>query len=187
MSLKRVPTTVTWGLFVAWVIHDTEELVAIPRWLNHARPRLERRMTAVPASMWSRFSGSQEHTTLAICLMGGLIAAASAAGSRTNGHSPFYQAVLTGFGAHVVVPHIASAVVTGGYTPGLLTAPTVVAPFSWWAWRKLRAADVEKAKLPAGALALVPISIGAAHAGAACLLWGYRRLLKNGSNSAESR
>ncbi len=107
-----------------------------------------------------------------------------AAGARTNGHSPFYQAVLTGFGAHVVVPHLASAVVTGGYTPGLLTAPTLVAPFSWWAWRKLRAADVEKAKIPSGALALVPASIGAAHACAAGLLWAYRSLRKEGSTSA---
>ena len=187
MPQKRVPATVTWGLFVAWAIHDTEELIAIPRWLNHARPRLERRLPAVPAGMWLRFSSSQEHTALAICLMGGLIAAASAAGARTNGRSPFYQAVLTGFGAHVAVPHIASAVITGGYTPGLLTAPTVVAPFSWWAWRKLRAAGVEKTKLPVGALALVPVSIGAAHAGAASLLWAYRRLLKKASNSAESR
>jgi hypothetical protein len=98
--------------------------------------------------------------------MGGLVAAASVAGDRSNGRNPFFQAVLTGFGAHAVVPHLISAAVTGGYTPGLLTTPTVVVPFSWWAWRELRKAGVEKAEIPTAALLFVPLSIGAAHAGA---------------------
>jgi hypothetical protein len=173
---KRVPATVTWGLLIAWAVHDAEELITIPRWVDRANPRLGRRLPGVPAGTWARLSTSQSHTTLAIGLMGGLIAAAAADGARTDGHSPFYQAVLTGFGVHAAVPHLASAVVTGGYTPGLLTAPTVVAPFSWWAWRKLRAAGVDQAKIPPAALVFIPVSIGAAHAGAAGLLRLYRRL-----------
>lgn len=175
MSRQRVSRTVTWGLFVAWAVHDAEELLAIPRWVDSARPRLVRRFPAVPDRVWRRLSGSQAHTAVAIGIMGGLVAAASVAGDRTNGRSPFFQAVLTGFGAHAV-PHLTSAAVTGGYTPGLLTTPTVVVPFSWWAWRELRKAGVEKAEIPTAALALVPLSIGVAHASASGSLALGRRL-----------
>ncbi|MFC5089945.1 HXXEE domain-containing protein [Amycolatopsis plumensis] len=163
-------------MFGAWAIHDSEELVAVPQWLKHARPRLERTLPAVPQRTWQRLAPGQAHTSVAICIMGALVAAASAAGDRTGGRSPFFQAVLVGFGVHAVIPHIASAVVTRGYTPGLVTASTVVLPFSWWAWRELGQAGVEKAKVPTAALMLVPLSIGAAHAGAAGIIAAGRRL-----------
>lgn len=118
--------------------------------------------------MWKGLSPSRSHAALAIGIMGGFIAAASAAGARSCGRSPVYQAVLTGFGAHAVVPHLASAAITGGYTPGLYTTPTVVAPFSVWAWRELRRSGVEQAKIPPAAAVLGPLlAIGVAHAGAA--------------------
>jgi hypothetical protein len=106
---------------------------------------------------------------VAVGLMGVLIAAAAADGARTGGRSGLYQAALAGFGAHAA-GHVAASVVTGGYTPGVLTAPTVVAPFAWWARRALRSAGVEPAPVTPATLALVPLSIGAAHAGAAALL-----------------
>ncbi len=167
---RRLPRTVTWGLLAAWALHDVEELVAIPRWLERARPRLRRRFPAVSDSAWERLAPDQAHTAVAIALMGGLVAAASAAGARTDGRSPFFQAALLGFGAHAVVPHLAGAALTGGYTPGLGTTPTVVVPFSWWAQRQLRRAGVERAQLPAAALLLVPLSIGGAQGGATLLL-----------------
>jgi len=168
--IRRLPRTVTWGLFAAWALHDAEELVAIPRWLERARPRLKRRFPSVPDATWERLAPDQAHTAVAIALMGGLVAAASAAGARTDGRSPFFQAALLGFGAHAVVPHLAGALVTGGYTPGLATTPTVVVPFAWWAHRQLCRAGVEQARLPAAALLLVPLSIGGAQGGATLLL-----------------
>jgi hypothetical protein len=156
---------------VAWAVHDLEELVTTPGWVERARPRLRRRLPWVPDGVWDRIGSDRTHTTLAIGLMGVLFAAAAATGARTGGRSPFYQLMLAGFGAHAV-PHMASALVTGGYTPGLVTAPTVVVPFSWWASRTLRAAGVPRSNVPAAALALIPVAIGAAHAGAL----GLRRL-----------
>jgi hypothetical protein len=173
---RRVPRTVTWGLLVAWAVHDAEELIAIPRWVAGARPRLQRRLPSVPEHVWRRLSPDQAHTALAIGFMGCLVAAASYAGDRSGGRSALFQGVLTGFGAHVVVPHLATALVTRGYTPGLLTAPTVVAPFALWARRELRKAGVEQAELSASAIALVPLSIGAAHACATACLALARRL-----------
>ena len=73
--------------------------------------------------------------------MGILVAAAAADGARTGGRSVFYQAVLAGFGIHSVF-HVGQTVLARGYTPGLVTAPLVVAPFSLWAWQQLDRAGV---------------------------------------------
>lgn len=177
MPSEPVSRAVTWGLLAAWAVHDAEELIAYPRWPRRARPRLERRLPHVPDAVWRVLSPGQAHATLAIGIMGGFIAAAAAAGARSGGRSPVYQAVLTGFGAHAAVPHLASAALTGGYTPGLYTTPTVVVPFSVWAWRELRKSGVEQARIPPAAAALGPLlAIGVAHAGAAGILHTVRRL-----------
>lgn len=147
----------------------------MPGWAERARPRLQRRLPWVPNGVWERVSVDREHATVAIGLMGCLFAAASARGARTGGRSRLFQAVLTGFGAHAL-SHLASATLTRGYTPGVVTAPTVVAPFSWWAWRRLRAAGVPVGSISPVAYALVPLSIPAAHAGAALLLRARQRL-----------
>lgn len=123
--------------------------------------------------MWRRLEPEQDHAALAIGFMGCLIAAAAYEGDRTDGRSPLYQAVLAGFGAHAL-PHVGSALITGGYTPGLVTTPTVVVPYSMWAARELRRAGVEKAELPAVVYAVVPLAIGAAHLGAAVVLAAVR-------------
>lgn len=167
---RQLPRTVTWGLFLAWLVHDAEELVTIPRWLARAGPRLER----LPAGIRRHVAPDHAHTTLAIGFMGCLIAAAAYDGDRTGGRSPLFQAVLAGFGAHAV-PHLGSAVVTGGYTPGLLTTPTVVVPYSAWASRQLRRAEVDKADIPSAAYALLPLTMAAAHLAAAGTLTALRR------------
>ena len=169
MRRERRLTAVAWGLFLAWAIHDAEELATMPGWVERARPRLDRQVPWVPVSVWERFSVSRTHSALAIGLMGCLVAAAAARGARTGGQSPLFQASLMGFGLHAV-PHLASAVLTRGYTPGVITAPTIVAPFSWWAWRQLRAADVPVRPVSLATLAVLPLSIVTAHAGAALLL-----------------
>jgi len=171
---RRIPRTVTWGLFAAWLVHDLEELALMPRWMARARPRLERRFPQVPSGVWRRLAPDQEHAALAIGFMGCLIAAAAYEGDRTDGRSPLYQAVLTGFGAHAV-PHIGSALVSGGYTPGLVTTPTVVVPYSIWAWRELRRAGIEEPKMNTSAYAAIPLAIGVAHLAATAVLAATRR------------
>ncbi|WP_336210502.1 HXXEE domain-containing protein [Nonomuraea sp. LPB2021202275-12-8] len=155
----RVPATVTWGLLAAWAVHDAEELATMARWTRSARPRLEQRFPGVP---WQRLEVSQRHVNVAIGLMGGVIAAASAAGARSGGRSPAFQSVLLAFGAHGAM-HLAQGAVTRGYTPGLVTAPVVVIPFSVWAWRRLKAAGVPVSAGWAGA-AMFPLVLGGVHA-----------------------
>lgn len=146
----------------------------MPRWMRRARPRLERRFPRVPRSVWRRLDPEQEHAALAISIMGCLIAAAAYRGDRTDGRSALFRAAIAGFGAHAV-PHIGSAVVTGGYTPGLVTTPLVVVPYSLWAGRELRRAGVEEAEIPAWAYTAVPAAIGAAHLAATAVLAVARR------------
>ena len=156
-----VPAAVTWGLLAAWAVHDAEELATMAGWARRARPRLEERWPGVP---WERLEVSQRHVNVAIGLMGGVMAGAAALGARTGGRSAVFQAVLAGFGLHGA-GHLAQAAVTRGYTPGAVTAPLVVIPYSVWAWRRLRAEGVPARAEPASLLAL-PLVLGAVHAAA---------------------
>ncbi|GAA3209617.1 HXXEE domain-containing protein [Nonomuraea helvata] len=148
-----VPSTVTWGLLAAWAVHDAEELATMAGWTREARER----WPWVPEV-------SQRHVNVAIGLMGGVMAGAAALGARTGGRSPVFQAALLGFGAHGVA-HLAQAAVARRYTPGVVTAPVVVIPFSVWAWRRLRADGVP---VRAGAaarpgVAAFPLVVGGVH------------------------
>ena len=165
----RLPRSVTWGLLAAWAVHDVEELVTMPGWADRARPRLERTVPRVPARVRDALSVSRPHATAAIGLVGAVVAAASARGARTDGADPLYQATLAGFGWHAV-PHVASAVVTRGYTPGVLTAPTVVVPFANWARSRLRCAGVPVAPTARAAALFGPLVVVGAHVAASGLL-----------------
>lgn len=155
-----MPAWTTWGLLVAWIVHDAEELATMARFSRRA-PRW------IPTV-------DQAHVSTAIGLMGLLVAAASAAGARTGGRSGFYQAVLVGFGLHAG-SHVGQAVLLRRYTPGLVTAPLVVAPFAWRAVRALRERGVDL-RSGAGSYLWFPVTLGGVHGAAALLCRGARRL-----------
>ena len=163
-SPGAVPRTVTWGLLAAWAVHDLEELCTLAPSSRRIVVRLRSRYPRIPGGIWERLELSPAHAAVAIGLVGGVMAAAAAAGARSGGRSGFYQAVLAGFGWHAV-GHVGQAAVAGGYVPGVVTAPVVVAPFSVWAWRRLRAAGIpaELGPSSARAMVLVPVTLGAAH------------------------
>ncbi|MFD8854333.1 HXXEE domain-containing protein, partial [Streptomyces sp. NPDC059604] len=166
MAEAAVSKTVTWGLFAAWVVNDLEELATMARWARSARPRLQERFPAVPERVWERMELSQRDAAVAIGLMGGLMAAASADGARTGGRSPFFRSVLVGFGWHGAV-HMAQALAYRGYTPGVLTAPTVVVPYSVWAVRKLKEAGIRTdggGRAAAATAVLFPAAVMGVHA-----------------------
>ncbi|WP_187414641.1 HXXEE domain-containing protein [Nonomuraea sp. PA05] len=165
--MGRVPAGVAWGLLAAWVVHDAEELATMARWTKAARPRLEERLPGV------RLDVSQAHVNVAIGLMGGVMAVASALGARTGGRSAVFQAALAGFGVHGVV-HLAQAAIYRGYTPGVVTAPVVVIPYSVWAWRRLRRAGVPL-RGPGAAVVAFPLVLAGVHALAHALTGGLRR------------
>lgn len=160
---SRVPASVTWGLLFAWVVHDIEELATMSSWSREAAATLAERYPSVPEAVWRRVPMGQTQASVAIALVGVVMAAASADGARTGGRSPFFQAMLAGFGWHALT-HVGQTVAYGGYTPGVATAPTVVAPYSLWAWRRLKRAGVVR-RTSGGSWALwaMPAMVGGAH------------------------
>jgi hypothetical protein len=163
-SPAAVPRQVTWGLLGAWAVHDLEELATMAPSSRRIVARLRSRYPQVRDGVWERLEVSPAHVAVAIGLMGTVMATAAAAGARSGGRSRFYQAVLAGFGWHAV-GHLAQAAAVGGYAPGVVTAPVVVAPFSVWAWRRLRAAGIpaELGRSSVWAMVLLPVTLGAAH------------------------
>ncbi|MEU8738507.1 HXXEE domain-containing protein [Streptomyces halstedii] len=141
MAGKVVSGAVAWGLFAAWAAHDAEELATMARWTAEARPRLRARFPGVPDGVWRRLDLSQREVNTAVGLMGKVVAAASAAGVRTGGRSAFFQTCVVGFGLHGVV-HLAQSAAYRGYTPGVVTAPLVVIPYTVHALRRLASSGI---------------------------------------------
>jgi hypothetical protein len=134
--IGAMATVAAWGLFVAFVVHDAEEWVTLPGWLGRNAERLKRIYPRIPSSLLRRWDLPARQVRLAIVVMGAIFALAAADGARTDGRSQFFQVVLIGFGVHALV-HVAQAILARAYTPGVITAVLVVAPFSWWAWQQL--------------------------------------------------
>jgi hypothetical protein len=159
-----VTAAVTWGLLVAWLIHDLEEWATIPAWSRLTAERLVRRYPRFPGRILSVLRTTRLEATISIALVGVLIAAAAWVGASDAGRSGFFQVVLLAFGLHAVV-HAAQSVLARGYTPGVITALIVVAPYSWWAWHRLDRAGVASSGGPASwalAIAAFPVAVIAA-------------------------
>ncbi|MFI0742608.1 HXXEE domain-containing protein [Streptomyces sp. NPDC021100] len=152
---------VTLGLLAAWAVHDAEELATMNRFVRGRLPELRARHPRVPERAWHAVEsmGGPEFP-VAVAAMAVIVGAAAADGRRTGGRSAFYQAALDGFGLHGLV-HLAQAAATRGYTPGVVTTPLVVLPFTVWARGRLRQAGVLRPASPRRAAA------GLAFAGAA--------------------
>lgn len=167
MTETTVPPLATYGLLLAWTVHDIEELAAGPRWLKENLPGLRERFPAVPEAVWKAVEGvDAREFALAVGVMGVIVGAAAAAGARSGGRSAFYQGAVDGFGLHGLV-HLAQAAAVRGRTPGSVTSALVVIPFSLWARGRLgRAGVLRPARLrDAGAgLALAAGATVLAHA-----------------------
>jgi hypothetical protein len=161
---RPVPKSATWGLLAAWAVHDLEELLTMPAASRRAAARIRARHPRVPDRILDGVEISPAHAATAIAMMGGVMAAASAAGARSGGRSAFYQAALTGFGWHTLT-HLAQSAALRTYTPGVVTAPLVAAPFSLWAWRRLKTAGIDtRASVPSRrTLWLFPATAAACH------------------------
>ncbi|WP_327633260.1 HXXEE domain-containing protein [Kribbella sp. NBC_00482] len=143
---------VAWGLLAAWIIHDLEELATMPSFSQR---------TDLPTPLTKVLPMSRTEAATAIGLTGIAMAAASAAGAATNGRSKFFQASLMGFGLHAGT-HLAQSALLRRYTPGLITTPLVVIPFTTWAWRRLKTEAVPIAppdrRLTLALAAVVPLA-----------------------------
>ncbi|KKZ75860.1 membrane protein [Streptomyces showdoensis] len=125
-------------------MHDAEELAFGPRWIRENLPRLKERFPRVPRAGWEAVESVDEREfAAAVGVMAAIVGSAAVAGGRTGGRSTFYQGALNGFGLHGLV-HLAQAAAVRGVTPGSVTSPLVVVPFTLWARGRLRRAGVLK-------------------------------------------
>lgn len=152
----------------------------MPRWSRRAAEHLAERYPSVSRTVRRNLPTSHTHAAVAIGTVGVVVAGASADGARTNGRSRLFQTILVGFGWHAGA-HVAQAVAYRGYTPGVATAPTLVAPYSIWAWRRLPAAGAihEHETANPAPLLLLPLLAGGAHA-LARVLTRYVRTARDG-------
>ncbi|WP_166791757.1 HXXEE domain-containing protein [Cryobacterium sp. Hh14] len=128
MSIEPTGTRIAAvALFAAWLVHDVEEVFTFPATSRLLAARLGRDRVVV----------SPTQSVLAIALMGVLVGVACVRGTRSQGKSRLYRAVLAGLEAHVVT-HIATSISFKSYTAGLITAPLVMFPGARVARAQLR-------------------------------------------------
>ncbi|WP_433020481.1 HXXEE domain-containing protein [Kribbella sp. CA-294648] len=154
---------ITWGLLAAWIVHDLEELLTMPSWSQEAPEQVRAVLPHAPAAVLDQLPMSRAEATTAIGLTGLVMAAAAASGARTGGRSKFFQASLAGFGLHAGT-HLAQSAVLRRYTPGLVTTPLVVIPYSVWARRRLKRSGVPIHPSDARLNLLLAAVVPAAHA-----------------------
>lgn len=160
---------VTLGLLAAFVVHDLEEWFTIGPWSrDHARR--DGGPTRWLGPRWLRSGVSDDHVHVGVALMGVLVACTAILGATTGGRSRLFQAVLAAFGLHGF-GHLALSARFRRYTPGVATSPTVVIPYSAWAWRALASGGVRRspARTIIAAAILLPVALTATHAMAAAL------------------
>lgn len=150
---RGVPASVTLGLFLAWALHDAEELWSYRAWHRDGLPGL-------PEALRRR----TERTTpgdfgRAVGVMAVLVGAAALEGRRTAGRSAVYQGALHAYGVHGLA-HLAQAAALRRPTPGAPTSPLFVVSFTWWARGRLRRAGVLRPTGPRDVL-VAALSAGA--------------------------
>jgi hypothetical protein len=150
-------------LLAAWIIHDIEELLTMPSWSQDAPEQVRAVLPHAPAAVLDQLPMSRAEAATAIGLTGLAMAAAAASGARTGGRSKFFQASLAGFGLHAGT-HLVQSAVLRRYTPGLVTTPLVVIPYSIWAWRRLKRSGVPIHPSDARLNVLLAAVVPAAHA-----------------------
>lgn len=122
---------VLWLLFGSWVVHDTEELLVGPDWLERNEARLSGLAARSPAA--DRFlaviEGDRIALAVAIGIIGVFVFVATVLGYLDpRGLGMFaYATILGGFALHIGV-HLAQAGALHGYVPGLVTGVVVVVP-----------------------------------------------------------
>jgi hypothetical protein len=156
--VKRA-TKVSLGLFATWAISDLEELWTMSR-SSRVLVRRVPRFVPLPESI-RRNGFPPAHVAAGIAAMGVVMAAAAAAGVRSEGRSALFRGALLGFGLHGF-GHLGMAAVARGYVSGAATAPTMVIPFWLWARRELARESITDvdARAVAVAAAGVPVTIG---------------------------
>jgi Protein of unknown function with HXXEE motif len=126
------PRLVCWGLFTAWVVHDTEEVLTATWWSRQTTTKL--RAEGLPGWLVDSVTTTTARFAVAAAVVGVAVLLVTRHGLHTAGRSPVFQAAVLVFGWHGLV-HVGQAAILRGYVPGLVNAVLVVVPYAVWAWR----------------------------------------------------
>jgi hypothetical protein len=177
----RLLVAVTFPL--AFLAHDLEEVLTAGHWQRTGAAALRRRFPRAPQRLIDMAVPSPRQMTIAVGVVGlsvlsatgtALIdlasareqASAAAGAAAPAGGIRLLQVALAAFTAHGVT-HLASSAALRSYTPGVVTVPLVIAPYSLWAWRTLWASGLRPdprelaGTVAAGAAVAFPLVVGA--------------------------
>jgi len=119
-----------WLLPLAFVIHDGEEILTMPRWIAEHRPLLERiAHTGAPARrVVDNLPTTTAQVAVAVAVELAVLLFATvlfSRGPRPGAALYFYAAALGVFTAHSLT-HLGQTLLLGAYTPGVVTAVLIV-------------------------------------------------------------
>lgn len=129
-------TVIRWFPLV-FLVHDAEEILTVQPWMqaNHRRLRQRFGHRRVVAAILERMASitTARFATIVACLF---VAACAASYLALTGDILWYTSALAVLTINVFT-HAGQAVLTRGYTPGVVTAVAVVLPYSLYAWAGL--------------------------------------------------
>ena len=162
---------VLWVLPLAFVIHDGEEILTMPGWIEQNRPLLDRIADtgALARRVVENLASTTGAVTAAVLAELAVILVVTFLAQRRPHSGPTmyaYAAILGGFFFHSLT-HVGSAIILRSYTPGVISAILLIPPASIYIYRRLLSAGLltfRSATLSAAAgAALVVPAVVAAH------------------------
>ena len=159
-----------WLLPLAFVIHDGEEILTMPRWIADHRPLLERiAHTGAPARrVVDNLPTTTAQVAVAVAVELAVLLLATvlfSRGVRPGLAAYFYAAALGVFTAHSLT-HLGQTLLLAAYTPGVVTAVLIVPAAGVYLYRRLFEAGLLSRKSAwlsgvAGAVGIVPLLLTA--------------------------
>ncbi len=132
---------VLWLLPFVFVVHDGEELLTMPGWIERHGPELERlaQTSRLAARLIRTLATSPAQVAVAIGAVFAVIVGVTIGATVARQRGLWFYAYLTVLGAlflHVFT-HVAQSIYFGGYTPGVAGAVCAVLPGSLYIYRRL--------------------------------------------------
>jgi len=159
-----------WLLPLAFVIHDGEEILTMPRWIADHRPLLERiAHSGAPARrVVDNLPTTTAQVAVAVAVELAVLLLATVLFSRGPRPGPalyFYAAALGVFTAHSLT-HLGQTLLLGAYTPGVVTAVLIVPAAGVYLYKRLFEAGLLSRRSAwlsgfAGAVGIVPLLLTA--------------------------
>ncbi len=138
---RRKLARVLWLLPVIFSIHDGEELLTMPGWIASHQQDIERlaKMSDTAAEMVRSLPTTTSQLAVAIgfILLLFVVVTVGASISGKRGFWLYAYASLLGVLFLHVFTHVAQAIITGGYVPGLIGAVVVIIPGALYIYKTL--------------------------------------------------